>query len=479
MEQSSQSQLVDRLISLKKDAFSNLDRALLFDTNEASSNPQKIDQSILLYEKSLNYIDKALAFYSDNKSILVKNDNAVTMHSHLTSIRSQTLERVNKLKTIRLNNSNMNAGSTLNSEFLAAGDQILADDFLIIDEVEDDNKQIEKEQNKNILNEKITNFAKAKEFLRLDDGVQLFYIATDGSVSTPSYPTNLSLYFFDQVQDNNEQNIVGFIRVGDWVYPLIPNESPGMKTNFNAYIFPNNEDNSKEPKFSFVGITFSDEIGSEQRQLFEDALVNMSSLIYQDRISESGTKQPQANLTEEKKEEENVSEEEKNMQKSWSAERIAQSMVNGAQYLSSGLTSTTEYASKYLRTGGEKLKNNMQPRADPVSVDPKLKKVVENVRYGTHATVRVSSFLLDKLSSIASSAAKTVAPHIKNGSTALLNKAGIGSSKNESNNYVENVCTVAHGSIQSFGIVYDSLEKAAKTLAKNMSEQTVNVVDYK
>lgn len=477
MELSSQS-LVDKLYSLKKEAFSHLDQALSFDTNESSASAQKIDQSILLYEKSLNYIDRALAFYTDNKSILVTNDNAVTVHSHLTSIRSQTMERLDKLKTNRVKNANQ--GSVLNSEFLAAGDQILTDDFLIIDEIDDNCQLKEKEPAKNLADEKFKDFAKAKEFLRLDDGVQLFYIATDGSVSTPSYPANLSLYLFDEAQQS-EQNIIGFIRVGDWIYPLIPNESPGMKTNFNAYIFPNNDGSSKEPKFSFVGITFSDEISDQQRQLFEDVLTNLSSLIYQDQFSESGAKQPPASVdrVEEKREDKKLPEEEKNIQKSWSAERIAQSMVSGAQYLSSGLASSTEYATKYLKNGGEKIKSNIEPRADPVSVDPKVKKVVENVRYGTHATVRVSSFLLNKLSSIATSAAKTVAPHIKNGSTALLNKAGIGGSKDQSNNYVENVCTVAHGSLQSFGIVYDSLENAAKTLAKNMSEQTVDVVDHK
>lgn len=476
MELSSQS-LVDRLYNLKREAFSSLDQALSFDTNEPNSNTQKVDKSILMYEQSLDLIEKALAFYTDNKSAFVKNDICVTIHSHLISIRSQALERANKLKTIRVKNLNPKPMSTLNSEFLAAGDEILSDDFLIIDEIDTDYTLSGKDTIKNESEEKYKNFAKAKEFLRLDDGVQLFYIANDGSVSTPSYPTNMSLYLFDEEQ-KSDQNMVGFIRVGDWIYPLIPNESPGMKTNFNAYIFPNNDDNLAEPKFSFVGITLSDEISAEQKQFFEDVLVNISSLIYQDKISDSGTKRPQASKEEQKKKEDET-EKEKSTQNSWSAERIAQSMVNGAQYLSNGLASTTDYATKYLKTGGEKLKSNMEPKAEPVSVDPRVKKVVQGVRTGTHTTVRVSSFLLNKLSNIASSAAKTVAPHIKNGSSALLNKAGIGGNSNETNSYVENVCTVANGSLQSFGIVYDSMENAAKTLAKNMSEQTVDVIDYK
>ncbi|CAF0899388.1 unnamed protein product [Brachionus calyciflorus] len=459
LKPSNQQALVDKLANLKKEAFSNLDQALTMDSNESSSNPQRnhVDQIIIMYEKCLNLIDQAVEFYEQNKSNLKHNETATTQHSHLISIRNQTLERLNKLKTDRMNNQNRN------SEFLSLSDEILnSNDYLIIDELPQVDTTISQiPQN---------DFTKATEILHLNDGVQLFYIANDGTVSTPSYPTNLSIYTF-----NDSEKMSGFIRVGDWMYPLITNESsPGMKTNFNAYIFPNNDE--QESKFSFVGITFSDGVSSEDKRFFEDILSNMSSLIYQDSTSEAGIKRPVIQPSEIIAETSEQNDE--NIPRSWSAEKIAQSIINGAQYISNGVATGSEYASKYIKTGGDKLKSNLEPVKEPVEVDPKVKKVAQNVRYGTHVTVRVSSYLLNKLSSIASSTAKTVAPHLKNGSTALLSKT-FANNKSQASSYVENVCTVAHGSVKGLGIVYDSLEQAAKALGKNVTEQTVTVVDHK
>lgn len=129
---------------------------------------------------------------------------------------------------------------------------------------------------------------KASEILRVDNGVQIFYIADDGSVSTPSYPTTLSIYSFDEQQKSSSesgQKVVGFIRVGSWMYPLVPNESPAMKTNFNAYIFPNGEEDlaNSGAKCSFVGITFATGTSEDSKTFFEDVLRNYDLLIYQNR----------------------------------------------------------------------------------------------------------------------------------------------------------------------------------------------------
>lgn len=128
---------------------------------------------------------------------------------------------------------------------------------------------------------------KASEILRVDNGVQIFYIADDGSVSTPSYPTTLSIYSFDESSKakSNDKNVVGFVRVGSWMYPLVPKESPAMKTNFNAYIFPNGEEDvtNSGAKCSFVGITFAAGTSDDSKVFFEDVLRNYDLLIYQNR----------------------------------------------------------------------------------------------------------------------------------------------------------------------------------------------------
>lgn len=75
--------------------------------------------------------------------------------------------------------------------------------------------------------------------------------------------------------------------------------------------------------------------------------------------------------------------------------------------------------------------------------------------------------------------AQTVGPHLRHGSTQLLSKTGVVSDKTTANGYIDGVCKVAHGSLESYGILYDSLEKAAKSLGKNFTENTVQIVEHK
>jgi len=167
------------------------------------------------------------------------------------------------------------------------------------------------------------------------------------------------------------------------------------------------------------------------------------------------------------------------MKSSLTAENIASTLVTGAQYISRGVNSSSEYATKYLQIGGGKLVENMASNQQPAKVDPALKTAVSTIRYGSHLTVRVSSFLVDKLKSIATSTAKTVAPHLRDGSTYLLKQTGVVKNSSDANSYVDSTCKVAGSAIEGFGIVYDSLEEAAKQLGKNFTEQSVTVVNHR
>jgi hypothetical protein len=434
----------------------------------------------------------------------------------LTKMRMETIDRLGKLKIQQ--GTNQNESKLLNEDFLNLGDEVLnigEDDCIIIDDnlLNDDNdndciiieNDDENHSNSSKLNSSIhkKDFTKATELLRIDNGVQMFYIANDGTVSTPSQPATLSVYSFsDEVQAkyrSKGNNVVGFVRVDSWMYPLVPNESPGMKTNFNAYIFPN-----QDPHLNFVGITFANKSNGDGISFFEDVLANYGSLIYQDRNDPSGLKRPNLqnsnasnailpssslNVNDEAKQQEKIDDHQKsdvstkpennNSASSLTSDTLAQHVMTGAQYLSKGISATTDYANKYVNIGGEKIKGQLKPNEEPVKVDPKVQSLVRNVRYGTHVTVRVSSFVLNKLGSFAKYTAQTVAPHIKQGSTQLLAKTGIVGDKSNASSYVDGFCTVAGSSIQGVAMVYDSLEDAAKCLAKNLTNQTVTVVDHK
>lgn len=74
--------------------------------------------------------------------------------------------------------------------------------------------------------------------------------------------------------------------------------------------------------------------------------------------------------------------------------------------------------------------------------------------------------------------ARTVGPPIRNGTKSLLTSTKV-VSKDSASNYVDSVSKVVHGSLESYGILYDSLEKAGRTLGKNFTENTVKVVEHK
>ncbi len=90
-----------------------------------------------------------------------------------------------------------------------------------------------------------------------------------------------------------------------------------------------------------------------------------------------------------------------------------------------------------------------------------------------------NSFKVGKLTSLASYTAKSVAPHIRNGSSQLLTKSGISKSESDASSTLDDVCKVGSSSLRGFVKVYDSLEQGAMKKEKNFTEKTVTVVDYK
>jgi hypothetical protein len=266
--------LVDQFTSMKREAFIYLDEALSHDSLSNQEN------AIVLYEKSLESINKSLKFFEAYKMDLDQNEEAVKINTQLNRMKEQASDRLEQLKK---------PNKAIDAQFLDMSDQILDDtyDFVTIEEEEEirppfsladsetrvnNNKQIDS----NSLN-------KASELLNIENGAQIYYIANDGSVSTPSKPATLSIYSFDQFNTSDpSKNIVAFIKVGSWLYPLIPNESPAMKTNFDSYIFPNeNQSEPTMPASSFIGITFTKNTSMEQKSFFEDVLSNYGALIYQ------------------------------------------------------------------------------------------------------------------------------------------------------------------------------------------------------
>ena len=198
--------LHERMVGMKREAYALLDQALTADSSSSSSSSSSgPSPSVGLYQKALGIITNAIELYRANSASLGKLEEAVVLYNQLVRMRAQTAERLEYLQSTANASSNYIQPTTLapsanfnNNAFLELADEVLSDDeFLIVD----DNETQAATSSKSKLQTRLgmdEKFAKATEICRVDNGVQLFYIANDGSVSTPSHPTTLSIYAFNE-----------------------------------------------------------------------------------------------------------------------------------------------------------------------------------------------------------------------------------------------------------------------------------------
>jgi len=195
--------LIDTLTSLKREIYSYLNQALEIDHKITDSNNKSrlnaYDNVKVLYEKSLKLANEAMKFYNDNKEVLSMQSEAVSILKKLDSFKTQITDRLRSIEsqTSELKNE---------MEFIEIGDDVLLvdkydEDIVLVDERPAANAN---ESDCVIVGEKPkskldwADSERATEIFRLDNCAQLFYIGTDGSVSTPSNNQNISIYSFEQ-----------------------------------------------------------------------------------------------------------------------------------------------------------------------------------------------------------------------------------------------------------------------------------------
>lgn len=197
--------LLDELTNLKREVYSNVDQALDCDQKLLKSadklKNEDYENAIYLYQKSLSLTEKALNYYNIHKDKLSTKNEALQTVTKLEAIRSQAIERIN---TIRSNMSALNT-SNLDTKFLEISDDVLlVDDFDDLIIVEDEASSTEPKKNVSKPEEaskkpfEYADSKRATELIRLENACRMFYIGTDGSVTTPSETKNISLYSFEQ-----------------------------------------------------------------------------------------------------------------------------------------------------------------------------------------------------------------------------------------------------------------------------------------
>ncbi|XP_054263896.1 protein spartin isoform X3 [Macrosteles quadrilineatus] len=290
-----------------------------------------------------------------------------------------------------------------------------------------------------------TNMQSVKVMFHVD-GVRVYFISPDGSVSAPSQPTQLRVL---ELEDGREEGLPKyFLQVGEWFYPLVPDVSPCFRSDYGAFILP---DVQSQVEGAAVGLILPPEADISLFELLEDVLHGV--------VSQPPTAPPRTRTRRD-----NFS------------TTISKGIVTGAHYVSTGLIKGAEAASNYVSSTTPKIISKLSPE-EPRPVPPTIRTGAKVARSVTHTAVNVTGFVAGKVGSATMALGRYLAPHVQKGGTKLLAKVGVAEDKAAEG--VGGVLTVAAGAVEGFGTIYTGLEQSANLLGSSLANNTVKIVQHK
>ncbi|XP_065819324.1 spartin a isoform X1 [Labrus bergylta] len=317
------------------------------------------------------------------------------------------------------------------------------------------------------------------ELLLIHSGVQMFFVAPNGQVSSLSYPGFLRIITFDnQQKDFTAGRLSAFIHVCDWLYPLTT-DTPVLLANSGIYMFP---DCLSESPGSYVGLVLSSELPTADREMFQDMLSQLADLRIQ---GPEGSGSQVINLSEKiplgtPKGDQTVlsvpAGEKGKLLPGWS-EKMAQGILSGATKLSLEFVKGAEATGRAIHKGAAKIRDHITPEDTPSEVSPRVTKSLQVAKTASGGAVRVSQFMVDGVSAVAGHVAEKIAPHVKKHGAKLVPESMKGKDGRPSN--MDGAKLVAVSSVQGFSTIWNSLETGAKLIGKSVTAETVNIVTYK
>uniref|UniRef100_A0A224Z8G8 Spartin n=1 Tax=Rhipicephalus zambeziensis TaxID=60191 RepID=A0A224Z8G8_9ACAR len=305
----------------------------------------------------------------------------------------------------------------------------------------------------------------AEELFCIDSGVQIFYVSAGGGVEAPPEPTDLHVYRLPGRQDAmfpDEKAALPWLQVGTWIYPLVPKQSPALKSGFGAYLFPNIDAPLKETGAS-VGVLLPPDLPHEMISLFESLMEELTAMKIEVLDDSCFTKcTPESFLS--------------RFRRSTSfSQQVSDTIVAGSEALSKGLTKGAMVTGEALKMGTARLKQYLKPDPQPLEVDPRVKQGLEILRTVTGSARSVTERVANKVGELTVKVAQMVATNV----SCETCVAGPPELPSSSMDKVQGALTIAKGGIQGLSTVYVGLENAAKILATSLADETVEVIGYK
>ncbi|XP_054263895.1 protein spartin isoform X2 [Macrosteles quadrilineatus] len=201
-----------------------------------------------------------------------------------------------------------------------------------------------------------TNMQSVKVMFHVD-GVRVYFISPDGSVSAPSQPTQLRVL---ELEDGREEGLPKyFLQVGEWFYPLVPDVSPCFRSDYGAFILP---DVQSQVEGAAVGLILPPEADISLFELLEDVLHGV--------VSQPPTAPPRTRTR---------------------RDNFSTTISKG---IVTGLIKGAEAASNYVSSTTPKIISKLSPE-EPRPVPPTIRTGAKVARSVTHTAVNVTGFVGD------------------------------------------------------------------------------------
>jgi len=281
----------------------------------------------------------------------------------------------------------------------------------------------------------------AAELLRLENSVQIFFVTSDGRVSTFSAPETLRIFQFSQDQADSTST---FLQVGGWTHPLIPGASPCLQAENGALMFP--DIYSDLPDCS-VGLVLVDGISEEIRSDLVNLLAQHTALKSQTLLP------PDQRLG-----------------------SIGSAIVKGAEYLAQGIEIGAEKAGDLIEYVTDKSQKKLSKAEEDAKIGSLTKGSISAAKSATTATVKVSGYVANRVGKLTKSMAGYLAAKAEKPISGVVSTTKGGDKKQGTMAYL---IDAARGGLIAYGTVYTGLESSAKVLGKNIKDNSVKVVSHK
>jgi len=281
----------------------------------------------------------------------------------------------------------------------------------------------------------------AAELLRLENSVQIFFVTSDGRVSTFSAPETLRIFQFSQDQADSTST---FLQVGGWTHPLIPGASPCLQAENGALMFP--DIYSDLPDCS-VGLVLMDGISEEIRSDLVNLLAQHTALKSQTLLP------PDQRLG-----------------------SIGSAIVKGAEYLAQGIEIGAEKAGDLIEYVTDKSQKKLSKAEEDAKIGSLTKGSISAAKSATTATVKVSGYVANRVGKLTKSMAGYLAAKAEKPISGVVSTTKGGDKKQGTMAYL---IDAARGGLIAYGTVYTGLESSAKVLGKNIKDNSVKVVSHK